>query len=451
MNRRAFVRAATGLGSVGAVSSAAGASDVSAGLTDVSTSAKIGLRRDKSARRPYLAQADASERRPYQAQPHAEASVRQGWIDRLTRIGSPVLSALAEGRLRASMPVETVAGAQGRAEVTHLEAFGRTLAGVAPWLALPADGDEAGSTRAQWLALVRDGLHEATRANGPDRLNFTNGSQPLVDAAFLAQGLLRAPRIWSSLDAERQGRLVDAMRSTRAITPGFNNWLLFAATVEAWLKQAGLPWDRMRVDYALRQHEQWYLGDGVYGDGPQFHFDYYNAYVIQPMLVDVLAACADDRPAWTEMREPILTRARRYAAIQERLIAPDGSFPPVGRSLAYRCGAFHALALAALRRDLPESVRPAQVRGALGAVIARTIDAPDTFDTNGWLRLGLCGHQPGLAERYISTGSLYLCSTAFLPLGLPASDPFWADAPEPWTSVRAWRGNAIPIDHAIEE
>ena len=48
----------------------------------------------------------------------------------------------------------------------------------------------------------------------------------------------------------------------------------------------------MRVDYALRQHDQWYKGDGIYGDGPQFHWDYYNSFVIHPMLLDVLDACA---------------------------------------------------------------------------------------------------------------------------------------------------------------
>jgi hypothetical protein len=121
----------------------------------------------------------------------------------------------------------------------------------------------------------------------------------------------------------------------------------------------------------------------------------------------------------------------------------------VGRSLAYRCGAFQVLAHAALRRDLPKDVTPGQARAALGAVIARTLDAPGTFDANGWLTLGLCGHQPGVAETYISTGSLYLCSAAFLPLGLPASDPFWTDAPRDWTAKRAWSGEPIPIDKAI--
>ena len=57
------------------------------------------------------------------------------------------------------------------------------------------------------------------------------------------------------------------------------------------------------------------------------------------------------------MRPRILERARRYAAILERLIAPDGSFPAIGRSLAYRCGAFHLLAALALRRQLPDGAR----------------------------------------------------------------------------------------------
>jgi hypothetical protein len=375
---------------------------------------------------------------------------RATWLGRADRVFLPVLRALAQGRLRATMPVETVPGATGNAAVTHLEAVGRTLMGLAPWLALPPSADAEGTRRAAVIALVRDGLDQGTRPGGPDRLNFNEGTQPLVDAAFLAQAFLRAPSLWTALPEATRTRLVDAFRSTRVILPYFNNWLLFAATVEAFLKKAGDPtWDRMRIDYALRQHEQWYKGDGIYGDGPQFHFDYYNAFVIQPMLVDVLDACADDRPAWQAMREPVLTRARRFAAIQERFIAPDGSYPPVGRSLAYRCGAFQGLAQSALRRDLPKDVTPGQARAALSAVIARTLDAPGTFDANGWLTLGLCGHQPSVAETYISTGSLYLCSAAFLPLGLPASDPFWSEPARAWTAKRAFAGEPIPIDKAI--
>ncbi|OLC42936.1 MAG: hypothetical protein AUH43_21565 [Acidobacteria bacterium 13_1_40CM_65_14] len=128
------------------------------------------------------------------------------------------------------------------------------------------------------------------------------------------------------------------------------------------------------------------------------------------MLVDVLDACQDESPAWKDLAVREQQRARRYAAVQERLIAPDGSFPPIGRSIAYRCGAFHLLAQTALRRALPDGVSPAQVRSALTAVIRRSIEAPGTLDADGWLRIGFCGHQPGIGESYISTGSLYLCS-----------------------------------------
>ena len=349
------------------------------------------------------------------------------------------------------MPVEEVSGANRRG-VTHLEAFGRLMAGIAPWLDLDDGPGDERALRNRYRDLAALALAQALDPASPDALNFTEGGQPLVDAAFLAQAVLRAPRVLQQgLDPATRTRLIAAFESARAIQPGFNNWLLFAASVEAALKVLGARWDRMRVDYALRQHDQWYRGDGAYSDGPAFHWDYYNSFVIHPMLIDVLAACGDAHPAWTTLRTKQEARARRYAAVLERLVAPDGTFPPIGRSIAYRCGAFQALAQAALRHALPADVAPAQAREALTALIARGLDAPKTFDAGGWLTIGFAGHQPAIGERYISTGSLYLCATALLPLGLPPSDPFWADAPQAWTSKRAWAGEDFPIDRAIAD
>lgn len=371
------------------------------------------------------------------------------WTGVLQRMAEPVLTNLAAGTLKARMPVEQTATST-RQTVTHLEALGRLVAGIAPWLDLPADDTPEGRLRTRYADLARRAIGRAVDPASPDFLNFTRERQPLVDAAFLAQGLLRAPRaLRDELDAATRRNLVAALESTRAIMPGYNNWLLFTATVEAGLKHLGAAWDRVRVDYALRQHDQWYKGDGAYGDGPEFHWDYYNSYVIHPMLVDVLDACGGDMPAWKDLTARVAQRAARYAAVQERMIAPDGTFPVMGRSLAYRCGAFHLLAQSALRRSLPEGVSPAQVRGALTAVIRRTMDAPGTFDADGWLRIGFCGHQPGVGETYISTGSLYLCSVALLPLGLAPTDDFWSAAPRPWTAARAWSGQPFPIDHAL--
>jgi hypothetical protein len=376
---------------------------------------------------------------------------RQHWIGILRRLADPVLLALQQRRLHVAMPVEAPRGnAAERREFTHLEALGRLLAGMAPWFeAKPVDPHED-ALRAHYAELAREAIAAAVDPASPDFMNFTRGEQPLVDAAFLAQAVLRAPvELWSKLPSSVKEHFVNAIGSTRTIRPGFNNWLLFSAMIEAALCFAGRPWDSMRVDYAVRQVDEWYKGDGAYGDGPSFHWDYYNSFVIYPMLIEVLEAVAQASSAWNSFHATVLERAQRYAAVQERWIGPDGSFPPIGRSLAYRCGAFHLLALMALRKQLPETITPPQVRCGLTAVIRRTLEAPGTFDPNGWLLVGLCGHQPALAERYISTGSLYLCSTAFLPLGLPVSDPFWSAPDQPWSQKRAWSGQSIAPDHAI--
>jgi hypothetical protein len=373
-----------------------------------------------------------------------EQSDRDYWIAVLKRIADPVLNAASHRRLKADMPVEAPHNSVAdRSQYTYLEALGRLLAGISPWL-------ESGDNAQRYADLARQAIASAVDPSSPDYLNFNKGSQPVVDAAFLALAILRAPtELWEKLDGATKPRLVEALRATRVIRPGFSNWLLFSATIEALLCQLGEQWDAMRVDYAIRQHEEWYKGDGLYGDGPQFHWDYYNSFVIQPMLLAVIETVAKQSKAWESFHPAIVKRAQRYAAIQERLIAPDASFPAIGRSLAYRFGAFHLLATMALRRQLPDDISPAQVRSALTAVIHRVIEAPGTFDEHGWLTVGFCGHQPSIAERYISTGSVYLCSAVLLPLGLAAADPFWSGPPEPWTARKIWSGQNVPIDHAI--
>lgn len=376
---------------------------------------------------------------------------RQYWLDMLHKLADPVLRHLAAGTLKRDMPVECATGSVAdRRQFTHLEALARLLAGIAPWLEAPLEPGAERDRQQQSAALARAALRSAADPQSPDFLNFHQGGQPLVDCGFLAQALLRAPNeLWQKLDAGARRNLAAALASSRAIQPPFNNWLMFAAAVEAALAMMGEGWDTMRIDYALREHQQWYLGDGVYGDGPHFHFDYYNSFVIQPMLVDVLNAMSRHNRAWAGFLPETMARARRYAAIQERLIAPDGSYPAVGRSIAYRCGAFHLLAQMSLAGELPPPLTPPRVRTALTAVLRRTLDAPGTFDEGGWLTVGLCGRQPHLGEPYISTGSLYLCATALLPLGLTPSDPFWSGATEDWTAKLVWGGADAAADHAI--
>jgi hypothetical protein len=378
---------------------------------------------------------------------------RQTWIEILTRVSNPLLHALSEGKLKAAMPVESPQGnVEERKQFTYLEATGRLLAGIAPWIESGATTEAEGKLRRQYAELARTAIRAGTDPRSPDFFNFNKGRQPVVDASYLGLAILRAPtELWQNLDKPTQQNVIAALQSTRVILPYYNNWVLFSAMIEAALSFMGVWWDPMRVDLALRTVDTWYKGDGVYADGPTFHWDSYNSFVIQPYLLNILDTVSKTNSTWDNYRPVMLARAQRYAAIQERWISPEGTFPAIGRSECYRFGAFQLLAEISLRRKLPVGVSPEQVRCALTAVMRRMIDAPGTFDEQGWLRVGFCGHQPQLAEAYISTGSCYLCSVAWLPLGLPASDPFWAGAAKPWTGKKIWSGVDIPEDHALAD
>lgn len=399
------------------------------------------------------AAANAATQTAQQEHPSAKND-RTAWLEIVERVAQPVLEAISQQKLRATMPVESVKGeTAARAQSAHLEAVGRLLCGLAPWLeGAPGNDPAEEKLRSRYREWARLAIRYGTDPHSPDAFNFGTNPQSLVDAAFLALGVMRAPNeLWTKLDSATRENLVRALKGTRVVQPGFNNWLLFSAMIEACLCRFGESWDTVRIDYALRQHEQWYKGDGLYGDGPHFHWDYYNSFVIQPMMLNILDSVQPVTNRWASMRKPILERARRYAAIQERLISPEGTFPTIGRSLAYRFGAFHNLAEIALRRDLPEGVSPAQVRTALTAVMTRMAATPGMFDSKGWLTIGFAGHQPSIGEPYISTGSCYLCSVAWLPLELAATDEFWSAPAEPWTAQKVWSGVDIPTDHALGE
>jgi hypothetical protein len=382
----------------------------------------------------------------------AFANNRASWLSMMQRVCGPVLEALSEGHLKAKMPVECAAGMEAsRRHATYLEAVARILSGIAPWLESSPPHPNEAALHSHYIDLVYKGLALGLDPAATDYLDFGLEAQSLVDAAFLAVAVLRAPTVLNqNLPAATRKLLVSALLATRPILPGQSNWLLFSAAVEAALHALGEPWDRMRVDYALRSQTGWYVGDGTYGDGPHYHWDFYNSIVIHPFLLVILEAVGNEEKAWAAMLPAVRERAQRYTAVMERTIAPDGTYFVIGRSITYRCGVFHLLADSALRHRLPDEVSPPQARCALSAVITRTLGAKSTFDPAGWLQIGLAGHQPKLGETYISTGSLYLAACVFLPLGLPSTEPFWAAPDTRWTSQKIWAGDDLKADHAID-
>ncbi len=378
-------------------------------------------------------------------------SDRQFWLQQMDKMVRPVMYNLAKDSLRIAMPKVTsvhVDNKEHRIKVQYVEVLGRVLSGIAPWLQLEGGAPGEVALRKQYREWALSGLKNALDSNAKDFMTFDIGGQQLVDASYVALAVIRAPWLWENLDKKNQTLLMKSIVTTRRFKPVFSNWLLFSAVNEAFLAKFGYDWDPMRVDYALQQMEQWYVGDGMYADGTSFAYDYYNSYVIHPYLAALSDIIGKKTNAYKDMFEKIKKRNERYAIIQERLINADGTYPATGRSIVYRGAAFHHLADMALRNALPKQLSPEQVRCALTAVIRKTLESPGTYK-NGWLTIGLYGDQPELGDFYNNQGSPYIATNIFLPLGLPSSDPFWAKPAAKWSAQKIWSGENFQNDHSV--
>ncbi|WP_304233763.1 DUF2264 domain-containing protein [Jiulongibacter sediminis] len=381
-------------------------------------------------------------------------TIRDRWVEELDKVARPVLENLAQDQLKAEMPVELSAhidNPDSRKQVAYLEAVGRTISGISPWLMSEGGSEKEIALREKYKQWTVAGIRNAVNPKAKDYLLW-DGGQPLVDASFFALGLVRCPWIWENLDQETKAMTVAALNQSQHIVPVYSNWILFSAMIEAFYAQNDLTYDPVRIEYGIREFtEHWNVGDGLFSDGNSFAMDYYNSYVIHPYLSAIVEVMSKKTRRYDKQIEKITEMGQRYAQIQERSIAPDGTYPLYGRSIVYRGGAFQHLADAALREKLPSSISPSQVRSALTAVLEKTLACPDTYNDQGWLNIGVCGYQPGIADFYITTGSLYLCANIFLPLGLNADHDFWTTQEEPWTSKKVFEGIDVPGDHALHK
>lgn len=382
-------------------------------------------------------------------------SDRELWAGILYQMAAPVLSNMSEGKLQENMLVELSPTWDGRDKrVTYMECFGRLMAGLAPWLSLPDDDTAEGKQRKQLREWALKSYAQSVDLESKDYLLWRKEGQPLVDAAYIAESFLRGyDALWGPLDDLTKQRYIAEFQQLRRVDPPYTNWLLFSSTVECFLKKAGAQTDYYRITSALRKVDEWYVGDGWYSDGEDFAFDYYNSFVIHPMYVECLEVMTNGgkQNIWNVKGGNFpnaLKRMQRFGMILERFVSPEGTFPVFGRSITYRTGVLQPLALLSLRGWLPKELPAGQVRAAMTAVIQRMFGDNRNFNAEGYLTLGFNGSQPNISDWYTNNGSLYLASLAFLPLGLPADAPFWTDAPQPWTSKKAWGGEDFPKDHA---
>lgn len=364
---------------------------------------------------------------------------------------------MSKGALRKTMTVELSPTWDGRDRaVTYMECFGRLMAGLSPWLTLPDDNTIEGTRRRRLRGWALESYAHSVDPKSPDYLLWRKEGQPLVDSAYFSNALMRAPKqLWAPLDSKTKARIVEELKLLRRVSAPYSNWLLFAAMNEAFLLSIGEQYDPLRIGLAINKINEWYVGDGWYSDGVQFHFDYYNSFVIHPMLVEILEVLVE---TGTDMRDQsskeqyaqALKRIQRFSEHLERMISPEGTYPPIGRSLTYRTAAFQPLALLAWRKQLSEKLSEGQVRSALTALHKSIFANPTNFTDDGYLTIGFAGHQPELGDWYSNNGSMYITSESFLPLGLPVTDSFWTVAAEAWTTKKAFANDKFKKDYPVK-
>ena len=303
---------------------------------------------------------------------------RSVWVGTVRRLADPVLNNLANGTLRMRMPVEQAAGATNRPSVTHLEAVGRLMAGIAPWLELGAGrvGGRAASRplcgpgpasdrpgRRSGLARFSQ-FHAQSAATGGRRVpgagpapraapasreaGFPDGHAPGGGAGVHARDHSGVQQL-AAVFRDGRSRALRAGRAGRRDARG-----LRAAPARPVVqgrrgvrRRPGVPLGLLQQlrhpsDAAGRPRRLPRQGDGVEGAGRP------GRGTRAPLR-----------------RRPGTARSRRTEA-SRRSVARS-------RTAAAR---FNLLAQMALRRSLPQDVTAPQVRGALTAVIRRTLEAP---------------------------------------------------------------------------
>ncbi len=315
------------------------------------------------------------------AKKDSEKTDREVWVDLMYQMAEPVLRNMANGTLQQEM--DTTNGGMELSptwdnrnkKVAYMEAFGRLMAGLAPWLSLPDDDTSEGKKRKQLREWALKAYTNAVDPNSPDYLGWGSGSQTLVDGAYLVESLYRGyDALWKPLSDETKRRYIKEIQGLRRYDPPYTNWHLFVAMEECFLMYIGADYDQYRIHMAMNKVEEWYVGDGWYSDGPAFAFDYYNAFVIQPMYLECLEMiCAKKgNDTWMVRNtgnlngsknrlEEVRKRMQKLSVILERFISPEGTFPVVGRSIPYRMAVFQPLAQLAWKKQLPQELHNGQV------------------------------------------------------------------------------------------
>jgi len=355
-------------------------------------------------------------------------NTRDFWIDTLLMIVEPPLIYMGEHRYyerntqrfewEIQVPDDYVKGRDKR--IGYIEAISRIACGITPWLYL----NEKNDYEKHITDRVKDLLICSIENIFDPSLEYYNlwesTEQSMVEAAHLSYAFIRSDlQLYHSLEYETKKRCIETFKKLRKVRMINNNWVLFQAMVETFLNLVGEDGDFFRIEMCLDKVESWYIGDGFYKDGNEFKMDYYNSYVFHSFYYEISKL--------TKIKNTSLIKNRlfTYSSFLSNLISPTGYYPPIGRSLSYRFGAFHTIGHSLLLGYQNNQVLDKKLIDKLTLVLKFLFVENNPFDKNDFLTLGWQGYDPKIVDYYSNSGSMYSTCLGFLPLAIPEWNPIW--------------------------
>jgi hypothetical protein len=305
------------------------------------------------------------------------------------------------------------------------EAFARPLWGLAPLAA-------GGGHFPDW-PLVRAALIEGTDPTHPRFWGVPlEVDQRLVEMAALAVALVLArAELWEPLSPAQRAHVLTWLGHINHRKLADNNWRFFRVLVNDTFAALGGPVSESRLTEDLTRIDEFYLRDGWYADGQNGNRDYYVPMALHYYgLIHTRLSAGGDPTHSARYTE----RARHFAPRFAAWFAADGSALPYGRSLTYRFaqGAFWgACAYAGI---------PALPWGEMKHLYLQHLRwwfRQPIFTETGLLSIGYAYPNIIHADIYNAPGSPYWALTAYLPLALPDTHPFWTAEETPPAAHRS--------------
>lgn len=297
--------------------------------------------------------------------------------------------------------------------VADFEGFSRILWGLAP-LTCGGANSELWETYIQGIKSGTDPLNEEYWG---DVIDY---DQRLVEMAAFGLALVLAPeKIWEPLNEKEKKNLKNWLLQINSHKVWGCNWVLFIMMVNLGLKAVGEDYDEEKMNWALDQIEEYYIGDSWYADGANGHCDYYVPFAIHFYSLFYAKVMEKDDPVRSKLYKD---RAAVFAKEFIHWFAKDGSALPYGRSLTYR------FAQSAFWSALAFAEVDVFSLGVVKGLVLRNLRwwfKQSIFNSDGTLTVGYAYPNLIMAENYNSPGSPYWAFKTFLILALSDNHPFW--------------------------